>query len=521
MITGNLIKNHISSQHRIPLLIVLACQIAFLLACLNQEGALALGFISHHASHKLPGKWHSRIFKDDIHAAGSGKSVASRHNRLKLIASANKNSVRQKQNCHAKATKQARLNRGMSGPALEKLISNLQSTTIAPGVIYKKCRGGLRVNALDIDIVQAPVFIKPLVAPAGSTRLQTINSFASANHALAAINANYFKKDGTPLGTLVIDGDWIAGPIYDRVALGISKAGFPRIDKVSLGGILSTSNPEAPKIWVNNINQPHRTGSHIIAYTRRWGSFVHLPYEGSLVAIDAQGKVVDRATRELTIPYGGMVLVDSKGSLLSCLQVGDLTCLRWQVTPPDWQDVTEAISGGPMLIKNGNYCVDLPEEKFRGSWAGSSIKARTACGVTADNHLLLVTVEGTHTIFDLAHILHDLGAVEAMNLDGGGSTTMVVHNATVNIENKSSQRRVAAALGIFQMNGDQKYIYDHPCSYVPRQSLLDPKSSSIDREEQNFTQDIVNTVLNAIPTITAENRAGNQGIQSISTRKAL
>jgi hypothetical protein len=188
------------------------------------------------------------------------------------------------------------------------------------------------------------------------------------------------------------------------VALGISRSGYPRIDKVNLGGMLSTSNLEAPKIWVNNVNQQHRTGSHVIAYTRRWGSFASLPYDGCLVAIDAQGEVVGRATRSLNIPYGGFVLTDSKDSLLSSLRVGDLTYLHWQVTPNAWEDVTEAVSGGPMLIKNGSFCVDLQAEKFRGSWASGNIKARTGCGVTADNHLVLVTVEGSHTIFDLPQI---------------------------------------------------------------------------------------------------------------------
>ncbi len=275
------------------------------------------------------------------------------------------------------------------------------------------------------------------------------------------------------LGTLIIDGDWVAGPLYDRVALGISKSGFVRIDKVNLGGILYTSNLDAPKVWVNNINQPHRSGCHVIAYTRRWGNYVSLPYDGCLVALDAQGRVVSCAKKQLTIPYGGMVLSDSKDSELSSLRVGDVTYLRWQTMPDSWNDVAEAVSGGPMLLKDGQFCIDLRAEKFHQNWCSNKIKARTACGVTADNHLILVTLEGTHTIFDLAHIMHDLGAVDAMNLDGGGSTTMVIHNATVNMENKSNQRRVAAALGIFEANNGRQFAYDRPCRYIPRQQVLD------------------------------------------------
>jgi len=456
MISGGFIKIRVSPRSGAMIIVALACQVAVLLTGISQNRAFGLGFISHHANHKLS----SRLSKDYGYTNGLYKIKASRHNKLKLAS----NIFRRLAIAH----------KGKAAPSSSYVLSNLQSITIAPGVVYRKSHGVLRINVLDIDTVQASVLIKPIVAPAGTPRLQTVNNLALANHALAAVNANYFKNTGIPLGTLVIDGDWVAGPLYDRVALGISRSGFPRIDKVDLGGMLSTSNPEAPKIWVNNVNQQHRTGSHVIAYTRRWGSWVSLPYEGSLVAIDAQGEVVACARRQLTIPYGGLVLTDSKDSLLSQLRVGDLTYLHWQVTPSTWQDVTQAVSGGPMLIKNGDFCVDLQAEKFRGNWASNRIKARTGCAVTADNHLLLVTVEGTHTIFDLAHILKQLGAVDAMNLDGGGSTTMVVHNATVNMESRSSERRVAAALGVFPMSADQKSIYDNrPCRYVPRYSVLD------------------------------------------------
>ena len=125
------------------------------------------------------------------------------------------------------------------------------------------------------------------------------------------------------------------------------------------------------------------------------------------------------------------------------------------------------MSGGPLLIKDNSYSINLKAESFRSNWTSNSIKARTACGVTANNHLLLVTAEGNHTLYDLAHILHELGAVDAMNLDGGGSTTMVIHDSTVNMESKSQERRVAVALGIFLM--DQKAsppTTDHALIYL-------------------------------------------------------
>jgi len=521
MISGSPKISESSLRYAVVRAVAVACQIVLLAAGSAQNSAFAVGFISHHANHKVSG----RFLKNNGYLKNSARAKLSRHGKEKLaLKTSAKYSLHNQKSRIAGGKLLVSRNKSES-----YVLSSLKSVNIAPGVVYSKTTSGLRINVLDIDTVQAPVLVKPIVAPVGTPRLQTVNNLALSNHALAAVNANYFKTSGIPLGTLVIDGDWIAGPLYERVALGISKTGYPRIDKVNLGGMLTTSNLEAPQIWVNNVNQQHRTGSRVIAYTRRWGSSVSLPYDGSLVAINAQGEVIACAHRQLNIPYGGVVLTDSKASLLSSLKVGDLTYLHWQTTPSVWSDVTQAVSGGPMLIKNGNFCIDLQAEKFRGNWASNTIKARTGCGITADNHLLLVTVEGTHTIFDLAHILKELGAVDGMNLDGGGSTTMVVHNATVNMENKTAQRRVAAALGVFPISAGQKSNADSPCRYVPRQSLLDligdggklPNLSSIDKQEDGLARGIVDSVLNAAPTITAQNHDSGQTIPIIAIDKAL
>ena len=104
-----------------------------------------------------------------------------------------------------------------------------------------------------------------------------------------------------------------------------------------------------------------------------------------------------------------------------------------------------------MLVKDGSLFVDLKDENFRKAWTGSQIRARTAIGVTSNNHLLLTTVEGPHTLWDVAKFLHKLGAVDAMNLDGGGSTTMVVHGSTVTRNANASQRRVASSIVVIDL----------------------------------------------------------------------
>ena len=95
----------------------------------------------------------------------------------------------------------------------------------------------------------------------------------------------------------------------------------------------------------------------------------------------------------------------------------------------------EAVGGGPMLVKEGkNVAVEnYWKEVFDGGGiAGTSRQPRTAVGATADGKLILLVCDGRNmrgsagfTLAELADKLIELGAVDAVNLDGGGSSTMV------------------------------------------------------------------------------------------------
>ncbi len=114
-----------------------------------------------------------------------------------------------------------------------------------------------------------------------------------------------------------------------------------------------------------------------------------------------------------------------------------------------------ALGGGPVLIESGATRITFDEEVFWGSGMGSldARHPRTALGYTEDGRLLLLVVDGRSeasvgaTLGELARELAALGAHEALNLDGGGSTTLVVSGKVVNRpSDKSGAREVASAL---------------------------------------------------------------------------
>ncbi|MBX9687604.1 MAG: phosphodiester glycosidase family protein [Candidatus Obscuribacterales bacterium] len=365
--------------------------------------------------------------------------------------------------------------------APQDAISSLSSRELAPGVVHKCHRGPLNINILDVDLNNPDIEVKPLLASETFNRLDEVRDQAQRANAIAAVNANYFKKDGTPLGTLVIDGEWISGPLYDRISFGLTDSGRVHVDRANLHGTIETSNPEIPSLWVNNLNQPRRHGCKLVAYTRRWGPVVRMPYAGTLVAVDASGRVVDKSTQVITVPYGGLVLSDSKSGQINKLKRGDLIYLQWHERPESWKDVIQAVSGGPALIRNGKLFLDLKDENFRKNWTSSSIHARTALGVTRNNHLILATIEGPHTLWDAAKMLHRLGCVEAMNLDGGGSTTMVLKGQIVTRNKNSYQRRVAASLAVLPRSSRSYLSKAVNTQYEPTSDIspmLSTKSSS-------------------------------------------
>jgi hypothetical protein len=115
---------------------------------------------------------------------------------------------------------------------------------------------------------------------------------------------------------------------------------------------------------------------------------------------------------------------------------------------------TKAIGGGPMLLKNGAKVLTFVEEIFDAASgiAPTSAAPRTAVAKLADGKVLFMVVDGRSTasrgvtLSELADILLTLGATEAMNLDGGGSSAMVVNGVVVNAPSDGAMRSIPSVL---------------------------------------------------------------------------
>lgn len=263
---------------------------------------------------------------------------------------------------------------------------------------------------------------------------RTISTIAKNNNAIVALNGTYFKpQTGVPLGTLMINHKMYTGPIYDRVAMGIFEEGNSTkfdIARVQLNALITG---DGKTIKVDNINQPRMLSTYVLAYTPEWGKLSpYAPKYG--VNLLVEDNVIKKASANpIEIPQNGYVISGPKAVLYPLLDKKEAKLTI--NTNPEWKNVKHIISGGPYLVKNDEVFVDMTAQKL-GAIGGRN--PRSAIGYTADNNLILVAVDGREgssigmTLVELASFMKSIGCVNAINLDGGGSTVMYIKGQVVN-----------------------------------------------------------------------------------------
>lgn len=335
--------------------------------------------------------------------------------------------------------------------------------------------GQIRAAGLKVDLTKTgvePVLAKQLkpnflesfisLFPWGDKRqtnrhfyVDSVKNMVNDNYALAGVNGTFFAANGKPLGALLINGELISYSIYDRTAFFLDDQNAPYIDNLFITGDLY--NKQGTRYQITGINE-NRGANDIIMYTPVWGERTQTDSRGWEIIVD-NNKVAGLAACNARIPDNGFVISAAGSaveSLLASFKSGDPVRTELKIVPysSSPSKIAHLISGGPRLVKNGLPYVSKHEERFRADISARRA-ARTAVGITKNKELLLVTVEPPAkkwslgaSLEELADLMISLGAVEAMNLDGGGSTSLVVgKNIAV-----GGQRPVSNAIIIYPKN---------------------------------------------------------------------
>lgn len=118
-----------------------------------------------------------------------------------------------------------------------------------------------------------------------------------------------------------------------------------------------------------------------------------------------------------------------------------------------WWKMRTAVGGGPVLIHDGKiFITDQQEQLYPGEGREGDHEPRTAMGYTRDGRLIVLAIQGRTpgraagaTLQEEAQILYNLGCYEALNLDGGGSTCLLINGKeTIRPSDKTGERPVPA-----------------------------------------------------------------------------
>ncbi|MDZ7337257.1 MAG: phosphodiester glycosidase family protein [candidate division KSB1 bacterium] len=352
-----------------------------------------------------------------------------------------------------------------------------ESTPVGPGVVHHhefRSAGPWHFHVLEIDLTNPWVSIESIksndLLPGGRelTSAMAARNDREAHRVVGAMNADFWQTDGTPVGAQVVKGVLVKRPV-SRSVFAYTDQRRPLIDVVSFTGTLVAKGQQQV---IHGVNESRDT-DELIVYnsfrgsttgTNYWGTEVVAQYLSLSCAVNdtvwlvatAKDSVMAAGHGNAPIPRNGVVL-SGHGQAAAFLNahvfVGDTVAVVLRL-PPTRQRIIELVGGVPRIIRNGAVSVEWSEEGLTNRSFATDRHPRTAVGFSADStRLFFVTVDGRQagysvgmSLYELAEYMREWGIHEAVNLDGGGSTTMVVRGRVVNSPSDGSERPVANAL---------------------------------------------------------------------------
>lgn len=329
----------------------------------------------------------------------------------------------------------------------QKLIAD-----IAPGfqhitIIRSNEKGALTAHILDID-PKAGYQFRPALAGGIIAGREALSAISARNQAVAAINASYFATSGELLGITKIDSTVVSTTYLTRSAFGIAADGKPMIGQVGYNGTVSLA--DGTMVPVSGVNC-ERGEDGLVLYNAYYNmSTKSNQYGREYVVKNNQVIAINQADSPLN---ADSIVVSAHGASmekLASVEVGDPMNIVEDLGPK-WNEAIQILGVGPMLVKNNSVYLTTKNEEFGNDVAGGRAP-RTAVGITKDQHVLLVVVDGRqehsigYTLLELALFMQEMGAVDAVNFDGGGSSEMMLKNEMINRPSDGNERKIGSAL---------------------------------------------------------------------------
>lgn len=341
---------------------------------------------------------------------------------------------------------------------------------IGPGVTFESFSTQINGNSETMQVLEIDSANPYLAFRASSPKdqvqnLETVSAQAKrqsqpGNWVIGAINGDFFNISGNyrgvPSGLHIKDGELLSAPGYDAV-FGLDEAKQPFIEYITMGGSVTVQGSDY-RNRINAVNKS-RFDNNLVLYTPSFGSTTRTNVYGTEVVLtglslpfrpntyyNATVSEVREATGNTTIPRDGVVLSGhGTGAMyLNLLSPGAQVVFSVDLSKTG---ISQAIGGLPKVVIDGNIAPSSELSKTKNAFQSHP---RTAVGLRGDK-LFWVTVDGRQpgysegvTLEELGQIMLNLGAEQALNLDGGGSTAMVIRQPgdfTHSLANKPAEGR--------------------------------------------------------------------------------
>ncbi len=294
----------------------------------------------------------------------------------------------------------------------------------------KKSVNGISINAVELNMNSKA--IKSVILNANNQMLSTesLASMAKKQGAFAAINGTYFSAyEGLPFpwGTIIKDGKIIHISNKSPV-VGITDQGKLIIDRLSFE-LFGYVNGEL-KTFPWRINHPSTENEAITIYTPEYGTTVTMQPAAKAVLV-SDGYVSQITASSFNVPKNGFAIVFNSSAthfVDQFYQVGyqadyKITIKTTFTNPSQWEDVVSGLGAGPSLVINGVITANGLEENFTEDKINTNSAGRSFIGAKADGTIVMGNM-GSATIKQAAEACVQMGLVNAMCLDGGGSISL-------------------------------------------------------------------------------------------------
>ena len=277
----------------------------------------------------------------------------------------------------------------------------------------------------------------------------------AANGARAAVNACYFDTDGWVIGNCKWNGSFFGVDDTPRSAFIVDKEGKASIQK-DLSYLGTVSLPDGRTLTIKGLNR-QRITDDLVLFNRNYAGSTRTNEHGREVRVSKGRATEVSAKGNMRLDRDSLVLSGhgANADALAHIRRGDRVAIAQTLGSRLADEARLVVGGGPLLVEKGVVNVRSREESTASDIAYGRAP-RTGVGVKADGTVLLMVVDGRSqysagmSLKEFATYLKRFGAVSAVNLDGGGSSEMVLDGRIMNRPSDGSERPVSIGLGVFR-----------------------------------------------------------------------